>query len=108
MFSDEEYIKKTRTLISTERERICTELSKSKDLKIYPCHANFVLVRILNQQINADDLFNVAIRKKLMIRNCSTFPFLDNQYFRFCFMSPKKNDELLQVILSQLSLAKAK
>ena len=108
MFSDEEYIKKTRTLISTERERICTELSKSKDLKIYPCHANFVLVRILNQQINADDLFDVAIRKKLMIRNCSTFPFLDNQYFRFCFMSPKKNDELLQVILSQVSLAKAK
>lgn len=108
MFSDEEYIQKTRALISSERERICTELSKSNDLKIYPCHANFVLVRILNEQVNADDLFDAAIRQKLMIRNCSTFPFLDNQYFRFCFMSPQKNDELLQLILSQVSLAKPK
>ena len=61
MFSDEDYIQKTRTLISTERERICAELSKSEDLKIYPCHANFVLVRILNEQLNADDLFDAAI-----------------------------------------------
>lgn len=108
MFSDEEYIKKTKSLISTERTRICNDLAQCPQLKLYPCHANFVLVRSLNPDVTADDLFDAAIRKKLMIRNCSTFPFLDNQYFRFCFMSPEKNDELRNVILSQFSLANQK
>ena len=108
MFSDSDYIAQTRALISSERSRICEKLSTCKDLRIYPCHANFLLVRILHPEITADDIFDAAIRKNLMIRNCSTFPFLDNKYFRFCFMSPAKNDELLNVILSQFSVANQK
>ncbi len=100
MFSDEEYIQETRALISKERERICNTLSQCSSLKLYPCNSNFVLVRILDETVTADDIFDAAIRKGLMIRNCSTFPFLDNQYFRFCFMMPDKNDALIEVILS--------
>lgn len=100
MFSDQKYINETKNLISSERERICNILSVCTSLKIYPCNSNFVLVRILDQHTTADDIFDKAIRKGLMIRNCSTFPFLDNQYFRFCFMMPEKNNELLDVILS--------
>lgn len=100
MFSDEDYIKETRTLISRERDRVCDILSKCNSLKLYPCNSNFVLVRILDEAVTADDIFDAAIRKCLMIRNCSTFPFLDNQYFRFCFMMPKQNDALMEVILS--------
>ena len=44
------------------------------------------------------DVFEAAIQKKLMIRDCSDFPFLNNKYFRFCIMMPDKNDELLAVI----------
>ena len=44
------------------------------------------------------DIFEAAIRKKLMIRDCSDFPFLNNKFFRFCIMMPEKNDELLNVI----------
>lgn len=44
------------------------------------------------------DVFEAAIQEKLMIRNCSDFPFLNNKYFRFCIMMPDKNDELLRVI----------
>lgn len=100
MFSDETYIQETRTLISKERERICHILSQCSSLKLYPCNSNFVLVRILDDTVTADDIFDTAIQKGLMIRNCSTFPFLDNQYFRFCFMMPDKNDALIDVILS--------
>ena len=31
-----------------------------------------------------------------MIRNCSTFPFLNNRFFRFCFMKPEQNDRLIE------------
>ena len=86
MFSDKEYITATKQLITTERS-----------------HVNFTLVRSLSSNVNADHLFDVAIRNKFMIRNCSSFPFLDNQYFRICFMSPDKNEELVRLILSQFS-----
>ncbi|MEE1114291.1 MAG: threonine-phosphate decarboxylase, partial [Eubacterium sp.] len=48
--------------------------------------------------VDADMLFDHCIRKGMMIRNCSTFPFLDNKYFRFCFMSPADNDRLVAAL----------
>lgn len=100
MFTDEEYMEKTRTLIQSERQRICECLKKNTNLKVFPPHANFVLVKLLNQNITSEMVFDAAIRKNLMIRDCSTFPFLTNQYFRFCFMLPEENDKLLAVIES--------
>lgn len=98
MFSDTEYIEATKNLIQKERSRICEELKTWDSVKVYEPTANFILVKIIKEGVTADDLFDLAIRRGLMIRNCSTFPFLDNKYFRFCFMSPEKNTELLNTL----------
>lgn len=99
MFTDERYIEDTKRLISTERARICTVLDSCPALKYYPPHANFILLRILQEDISSEDLFDLAIRKGFMIRNCSSFPFLDNKYIRFCFMNRGDNDALLDILL---------
>lgn len=98
MFQDTEYIRDTKELISSERARIYGILSAMETVKVYEPTANFILVKILKPGVTAADLFDHAIRRGLMIRDCSTFPFLDGRYFRFCFMSPEKNDELLGCI----------
>ena len=98
MFTDREYIDATSALISSERDRITGALRNIKGLKVYEPSANFVLSRILTDSVNADILFDACIREKMMIRNCCTFPFLDNKYFRLCFMSPEMNDKLVSVI----------
>ena len=98
MFTDTDYINATRKLISDERKRICERLDAIKDVNYYEPKANFILVKILNDNITADDVFEAAIKQKLMIRDCSDFPFLNNKYFRFCIMLPEKNDELMDVI----------
>ena len=98
MFTDEEYIAATRKLIAAERERVCGRLAESPYLKAYRSNANFVLVKILKEGITSEKMFDEAIKRCLMIRDCSTFPFLNNQYFRFCFMLPEQNDRLLDVI----------
>lgn len=103
MFSDEEYITKTRDLIHTERNRIYSILKECKNVKVYPPTANFVLVKILKEGITAVDLFDAAIRKGFMIRDCSTFPFLDQKFIRFCFMQPEKNTKLLELLLDILN-----
>lgn len=96
MFTDTDYIKKTRDLIASERERIYQELSTWKQVKVYKPYANFILVRILKEGLTAHDIFLHAIKQGLMLRDCSTFPGLeDNHYFRFCFLTPEKNDQLL-------------
>ena len=98
LFTDTKYITLTKMFLAKERERICQILAKMDGIKFYPAHANFVLVRLLREDLTAADLFDMAIRKGLMIRDCSTFPFLDDSYFRFCFMKPKDNDRLLACI----------
>jgi len=102
MFTDEAYIKDTRALIAAERSRICSILSACRNVKIYPPTANFILVKIEKEGVTSMDLFEAAIRKGLMIRDCSTFPFLDNKYIRFCFMTPQQNTALLEVLLAIL------
>ncbi len=100
MFTDSDYIQKTRDLIFAERSRVTDALRNIPGIKVYEPSANFVLCRITKENVDADILFDKCIRKNMMIRNCSSFPFLDNSYFRICFMSPADNDRLLDVIKS--------
>ena len=98
MFSDEEYIRKTRQLIASERERICQAIRSMGAYQVYESNCNFVLVKIKKEGLTADQIFDTAIRQGLMIRDCSTFPFLNDKYFRLCFMMPEDNDRLLAVL----------
>ena len=98
MFQDQKYMEATRKLILSERTRIYETLRAWDSVKAYAPAANFILVRILKPEVDADQLFDHCIRRKLMIRNCSTFPFLDNHYFRFCIMKPEQNDLLLKAL----------
>lgn len=99
MFADHDYIEKTRELILSERNRIYQTFQKSSDFKVYAPNANFMLAKILREDITSQDLFDRAIRLGMMIRDCSTFPFLDQKYIRFCFMMPEDNDRLAQCLL---------
>ncbi|MFW6015438.1 MAG: pyridoxal phosphate-dependent aminotransferase [bacterium] len=95
MFNDINYINKTKDLIFTERERIYNKLSKLKSVKVIKPIANFMLIKLLNEELTSTIIFEKLINKNLMIRDCSSFPFLNNRYFRFCFLLPEQNDILL-------------
>ncbi|MFR4352089.1 MAG: pyridoxal phosphate-dependent aminotransferase [Roseburia sp.] len=98
MFADTAYIRATKELISSERARICARFREHPDFKVYQPSGNFLLTRILRDDLTSQDLFDRAIRQRMMIRDCSTFPFLDNKYIRFCFMCPDDNDRLLDCL----------
>ena len=102
MFKDEDYILKTRELINSERDRIYDIIKKSGLYKPYKPEANFILLKILDDSITSSDIFEKAIHEKMMIRDCSTFPILDDRYIRFCIMMPEDNDRLLSCFLSAI------
>ncbi len=103
MFTDTDYINETRALISEERNRICSLLDTCSNVTYYKPTANFILLKIIKDDITSMDLFETAIRNGFMIRDCSTFPFLNNKYLRFCFMTPVLNDALLRILLEKLN-----
>lgn len=103
MFRDEDYIQKTKALIHTERGRMYELFDARDDFKVYQPSGNFMLIKILRPGLTSQDLFDRTIRRGMMIRDCSTFPFLDDKYIRFCFMEPEKNDQLAACILEDSS-----
>ncbi len=99
MFTDEEYIKETRELISAERERLFKIFSESTRFKPFKPEGNFMLLKIIEDGLTSGELFDKCIRKGLMIRDCSTFPYLGENFIRFCFMNPEDNTKLASLLL---------
>ena len=66
----------------------------------YAAYGNFILVRILKEGLTSFDVFEAAIKNRLMIRDCSSFESLTGEYIRFCIMNPEDNDRLLHVLNS--------
>ena len=99
MFSDTAYIEETRNLIISERRRMYDIFQASDRFHPYRPTANFMLCKILDGHTSGD-LFDKAIRQKMMIRDCSTFPFLSEKYIRFCFMNREDNDRLAECLLN--------
>lgn len=102
MFTDKEYINDTWQLIHSERNRIVSMLQECKSIKVYEPTANFLLIKILKEGITSSYLFDLAIKHGFMIRDCSTFTYLDNTFIRFCFMEKEKNTKLVNLILDAL------
>ena len=95
IFTDTAFINKTKSLISAERERIFEEISTWRNVKIYESSSNFLLIKLLTDEINACEIFESMIKKKMVIRDASSFTFLNESYLRFCILSPNENSALL-------------
>lgn len=98
MLKDEEYRKRTRELILSERDRLYYTIQKMPLLKTYQPYANFLLVKILHRSVSAFDVFEHCIKQGLMIRDCTSFECLNGEYIRFCVMSKEDNTRLIKAL----------
>lgn len=99
MFNDKDYISKTRQFTATERDRLMAILKKEPALHVYEPSANFILIKLLKEGVTSGQVFEHAIQSGLMLRDCSTFPGLEEKFIRFCFCLPEQNDLLVEKIL---------
>lgn len=98
MFKDNTYQQTTRQLICSERDRMYTAIQNMPAFKAYKPYANFILVHILKEGLTSFDIFEAAIKERMMIRDCSSFKSLDGEYIRFCIMNPEDNTHLLKLL----------
>lgn len=99
MFEDEKYINLTKSLIQTERNLIYSAMSSRKTIKIFKPEANFMLIKLLKENLTASDVFEHCIQKSFMIRDCSDYEGIGSKYVRFCFLKPEQNDMMVNTIL---------
>ena len=75
-------------------------VSQMPEYKTYKPYANFLLVKIIKENVTSFDVFERCIREGLMIRDCSSFQCLEGEYVRFCIMMPEANTRLLHKLRS--------
>ncbi len=99
MFKDADYIAESQSMVHTERSLVYLAMSTSKTIKLYKPDANFMLVKLLKDDLTSSDVAVHCNQRGIIIRKCDDFRGLDNKFIRFCFMKPKQNDLMVNTIL---------
>jgi len=97
---DWSYIKKTRSVITRERDRLLSALRLMPGVETFPCSANFILFKLTSKDA-------YTVREKLgaqgmLVRDCSTFQGLDDRYIRIAIRSRRENKRLIKSLRAML------
>lgn len=88
---DKTYVDETRKLIAEERKKMSMCLS-SKGIKVFPSDANFLLVK------SSVDLYEMLLKKQILIRNCNNFRGLADGFYRIAVRSQEENNVLISIL----------
>jgi adenosylcobyric acid synthase len=93
---DRGWTERSRAYVKKQREGLVSNLRSIASLTVYPAEANFLLVRIDRQDIDAEILWRRMLRRNVAIRVCSNFDGLDHRFFRIAVRTGQENRRLLE------------
>lgn len=96
------YADKTRAAVVRFRRSLLSELRRYPVLTVLGGDANFVLVRLDTQQLNAHALKVRLLNEGIAVRVCSNFAGLDQRYFRVAVRTPFENRRLGKALQAAL------
>jgi threonine-phosphate decarboxylase len=96
-----DYVEKTLTRNEVQREYLREELEKM-GITVFPSKANFLLLNLQKKGITVDQLQDKLIKDYILIRNCSTYIYLDEYYTRIAVKSKEANEYLIQCLKKYL------
>ncbi len=88
-------MEKTRKWILAERPYFINKLRELKEIKVYDSDSNFILVKLLTRSWSVKALKRAMEGQGIMIRDASSFRFLDEHFFRLAIMGRGGNDRVL-------------
>ncbi|MBI5146230.1 MAG: histidinol-phosphate aminotransferase family protein [Thaumarchaeota archaeon] len=90
--SDKDFLSKTRNLIKKEYDFLKNSISKINGFSCLDSSTNFILIRT---KIKSKTLQKKLLKKNILIRDCSTFRGLDENYIRIAIKTRKENAKLI-------------
>ena len=98
---DTEYIKESRRYVAEEREHLHSSLKEIHWLKPFPSAANYILLKIKRDGVDADCLAAALAKEGILIRSCSSFEGLGNRFFRVAVRNREENERLVELLANQ-------
>lgn len=90
--SDKGFLSKTRNLIKKEHAFLKNSIPVINGFSCFDSSTNFILVRT---KIKSKTLQKMLLKKNILIRDCSTFRGLDENYIRIAIKTRKENIKLI-------------
>jgi len=86
-----------------ERAKLSAALSALPGVEVFPSAANFLLIRVKNQKIQADGVFSALLDRKVLIKNVGKMhPLLEN-CLRVTVSTPEENRLFLDAMQASLA-----
>jgi threonine-phosphate decarboxylase len=89
------YLDKTKKLIQIESNYLKNNISKLEKFDCYDSVTNFILIK---SKLRSSNLQKKLLRKKILIRDCSNFRGLNNNYIRIAVKTRKENQRLVHAL----------
>jgi threonine-phosphate decarboxylase len=96
--NDNEFIKKSRILVSESRKEMQDVLNAVPCLKVHPSETNFLLIEITQGDISSTQIKEGLAKKGFLVRDCKDFDGLSNRFFRVTVRKPEENKKLIAQI----------
>ncbi|MCF6176330.1 MAG: cobyric acid synthase [Victivallaceae bacterium] len=91
-----EYSTETLTLNKQLKTKLTMQLNELTGFKVYPCLANYLLVK--TKHANENFYCQLLTEHRIALRNCANFHSLDETFFRIGLRSEKDNDFLVAAL----------
>ncbi len=100
LLADSAYIEKSRKNLIEERNFLSSELKKIKSIKVFDSCTNFILFKLITSSIRfkVEDLEDLLIKDKIVVRNCSNFRGLDSSFVRIAVKKRVENKLLIKAL----------
>jgi threonine-phosphate decarboxylase len=100
--NDWRHIKKTRSMIEKERDRLLSDLRLLPGVEPFPSAANFIFIKV--GSFDAQLLVQKLGIRGLLVRDCSSFPGLDSGFVRISVRTRWDNRRLIKALRELLAV----
>ncbi|MDI6703657.1 MAG: threonine-phosphate decarboxylase CobD [bacterium] len=104
VLKDKGFIKKTCEFIKEERRYLFDALSGFNSLKPYLSSVNFLLIKLIQDKVNSKYLTQALGKRGIMIRDCSSFRYLNSRFIRIAIRRREDNLCLINNLREVLDL----
>jgi threonine-phosphate decarboxylase len=93
------FVDRTQKLIETEKNRFSEKLKSATGLKLFASTTSFILAKLVNR-LTADAICQTLLQERILIRNCSNFTGLSDQFIRISLKNSETNLMLANKLLN--------
>lgn len=91
----DQYEKLTKKAIYQEKIFLYKKLQEIENIKVYYPNANYIFIDLNNAKLKASQLYSKLSQEGILIRNCSNYQGLDDNYIRIAVKSRQENKKLI-------------